>query len=103
MFAREADWHAASPYPPVGRAANVDFGSAKFGLDFIDDKTMSFVAARPGEGIAVEVRAAVFGGDHTLVKVEVHGCPLALRLAGVVTATDALRVKIVGSALAFAR
>ena len=61
------------------------------------------VAARPGEGVAVEVRTAVFGGDHTLVEVEVHGCPLALRLAGVVTATDALRIKIVGSALAFAR
>ena len=41
-FTREAEWHVASPYPPVGRVAVVDFGGAKFRLNFTDNKTMSF-------------------------------------------------------------
>ena len=42
MFAKEADWHVASPYPPIGRVAIVDFGSAAFRLNFTDNKAMSF-------------------------------------------------------------
>ena len=42
VFAREADWHVASPYPPVGRIATVDFGGAAFRLNFVNNKTMSF-------------------------------------------------------------
>ncbi len=41
-FMGEADWHVASPYPPVGRVATVDFGGAAFRLNFVDNKTMSF-------------------------------------------------------------
>ena len=42
VFTNEGDWHVASPYPPVGRVATVDFGGAAFRLNFIDNKTMSF-------------------------------------------------------------
>lgn len=42
VFSGDADWHVASPYPPVGRVAVVDFGGAKFRLHFVNDKTMSF-------------------------------------------------------------
>ena len=42
VFVREVDWHVASPYPPVGRIAVVDFGGAAFRLNFIDNRTMSF-------------------------------------------------------------
>ena len=41
-FTGEAEWHVASPYPPVGRVATVDFGGAAFRLTFADDRTMSF-------------------------------------------------------------
>ena len=41
-FTGEADWHVASPYPPVGRVATVDFGGAAFRLTFTDNRTMSF-------------------------------------------------------------
>ena len=41
-FTGEADWHVASPYPPVGRVATVDFGGAVFRLTFTDNRTMSF-------------------------------------------------------------
>ena len=42
VFAGEADWHVASPYPPIGRVAIVDFGGAAFRLNFVDNRTMSF-------------------------------------------------------------
>ena len=42
VFTREVEWHVASPYPPIGRVATVDFGGAAFRLNFIDNKTMSF-------------------------------------------------------------
>ena len=42
VFAGEAEWHVASPYPPIGRIATVDFGSAAFCLNFVDNRTMSF-------------------------------------------------------------
>ncbi len=42
VFTGEADWHVASPYPPVGRVAMVDFGGAAFTLTFTDNRTMSF-------------------------------------------------------------
>ena len=42
VFAGEADWHVASPYPPIGRVATVNFGGAAFRLNFVDNKTMSF-------------------------------------------------------------
>ena len=42
VFAGEAEWHVASPYPPVGRVAVVDFGGAAFRLNFVDNRTMSF-------------------------------------------------------------
>ena len=42
VFAGEADWHVASPYPPVGRVATVDFGGVAFRLTFTDNRTMSF-------------------------------------------------------------
>ena len=61
------------------------------------------VVTRPGEGVAVEVREAVFGGDHTRVSVTVGNGRLDLRLAGVVQASGPLSVTVVGSALAFAR
>ena len=38
----EAEWHVASPYPPIGRAARVDFDGAAFRLHFVDNTTMSF-------------------------------------------------------------
>ena len=42
VFTGEAEWHVASPYPPVGRVATVDFGGAAFRLTFTDNRTMSF-------------------------------------------------------------
>lgn len=42
VFAREADWHVASPYPPIGRVATVNFGGVAFRLNFADNLTMSF-------------------------------------------------------------
>ena len=42
VFEGEADWHVASPYPPIGGVATVDFGGAAFRLNFADNKTMSF-------------------------------------------------------------
>lgn len=42
VFAREAQWHVASPYPPIGKIAIVDFGGAAFRLNFVDNHTMSF-------------------------------------------------------------
>ena len=42
VFTGDADWHIASPYPPVGRVAMVDFGGAAFRLTFTDNRTMSF-------------------------------------------------------------
>lgn len=42
VFAGEADWHVASPYPPIGRVAVVDFGPAAFRLNFVDNRVMSF-------------------------------------------------------------
>ena len=42
VFAGEADWHVASPYPLIGRVATVDFGGAAFRLNFVDNRTMSF-------------------------------------------------------------
>ena len=41
-FTGEAKWHVASPYPPIGRVATVDFGGAAFRLNFVDNRTMSF-------------------------------------------------------------
>lgn len=42
VFTREAEWHVANPYPPIGRTAVVDFGGAAFRLIFVDNLTMSF-------------------------------------------------------------
>ena len=42
VFTGEAKWHVASPYPPIGRVATVDFGGAAFRLNFVDNRTMSF-------------------------------------------------------------
>lgn len=42
VFAGEALWHVASPYPPIGTTALVDFGGVVFRLHFIDHRTMSF-------------------------------------------------------------
>ena len=41
-FEGEVAWHVASPYPPIGRVAEVNFGSTVFRLDFKDNRTMSF-------------------------------------------------------------
>lgn len=67
-FTREADWHVARPYPPIGRVAVVDFGGPKFRLTFTDNKTMSFEDASGAfQGVkdtvqytAVEVSPNVF-------------------------------------------
>lgn len=42
VFANEVEWHLASPYPPIGRVAKVDFGGAAFQLTFVNNRTMSF-------------------------------------------------------------
>ena len=42
VFFGEQPWHVASPYPPIGRIAEVKFGTTQFNLDFKDNHTMSF-------------------------------------------------------------
>lgn len=42
IFMRETGWYVASLYPPIGRTATVNFGSAVFRLHFVDHRTMSF-------------------------------------------------------------
>lgn len=43
VFTSETQWRVASPYPPVGKIAEVNFdGSAVFNLHFRDNRTMSF-------------------------------------------------------------
>ncbi|EIY5154410.1 MBL fold metallo-hydrolase [Klebsiella variicola] len=42
VFTGEAPWHVASPYPPIGKIAEVNFDGIVFELHFTDNKTMSF-------------------------------------------------------------
>ena len=68
VVAGEVPWHAASPYPPIGRIATADFGDVKFRLHFVDNRTMSFEDASGAfQGVtdtvpytAVEVSRKVF-------------------------------------------
>lgn len=68
VFTGEVKWHVAKPYPPIGRAAVVDFGGAAFRLNFKDNRTMSFVGTSGAfQGVkdtvqytAVEVSSNVF-------------------------------------------
>lgn len=44
VFAKEAEWHVATPYPPIYRTLQVRFngGDVAFDLDFLDNHTMRF-------------------------------------------------------------
>ncbi|MDQ7098781.1 MULTISPECIES: MBL fold metallo-hydrolase [unclassified Serratia (in: enterobacteria)] len=42
VFAGEVPWHITTPYPPIGKTAEVNFGGTVFELHFSDNKTMSF-------------------------------------------------------------
>ncbi len=56
-FTGELPWHVASPYPPIGRVAEVNFGSTVFRLDFKDNRTMSFEGmSGPFKGITDTVQ-----------------------------------------------
>lgn len=43
VFTGEAEWDVASPYPPIGKTVEINFGDTAFELDFKDNKTMSFI------------------------------------------------------------
>lgn len=68
VFLGEMNWELKSPYPAIGRIVEVDFGAEKFRLNYIDDKTMSFIGTEgTGKGTgdsvqytAVEVAKNVF-------------------------------------------
>jgi glyoxylase-like metal-dependent hydrolase (beta-lactamase superfamily II) len=68
VFLGEMDWELKSPYPPIGRKMEVNFGTTQFVLDFKDNKTMSFIGTEgsdKGTGdtvqyTAVEVAKNVF-------------------------------------------
>lgn len=69
VFTGEMPWRVTSPYPPIGKIAEVNFGdSAVFDLHFRDNLTMSFEGTSGAfkgvkdtvEYIAVEVSTNVF-------------------------------------------
>lgn len=62
-FTGEVPWQVASPYPPIGKTAEVDFGAGVFALHFADNRTMSF------EGISGEFKGLKDTVEYTVVEV----------------------------------
>lgn len=63
-------WHVASPYPPVGKTAEVNFDGTVFDLHFRDNRTMSFegtAGAFKGEKDTVEYSAVDVGRNVFMV------------------------------------
>lgn len=63
VFTGEAPWHVASPYPPVGKTAEVNFDGTVFDLHFRDNRTMSF------EGTAGAFKGVKDTVEYTAVEV----------------------------------
>lgn len=63
VFTGEAPWHVTSPYPPIGKTAEVNFEGTVFELHFRDNRTMSF------EGTAGAFKGVKDTVEYTAVEV----------------------------------